>query len=611
MTKRLVALIGAAVIVLAACQPGTPPTTGPGASGPGGASGPPATSGAGQDPDQVLRQYLADTDPPQLNPPLAQDSVSISVLSSIHRGLLYFDENLGVVPALAEALPDVSDEGSTLTFKIRDAQYADGDTIVAGDIVRTIKTLLDPRSVAPYAYIACDIKGANALLGTETGCPGPVEAAPTDDAVLDGLLDTLGISAPDDKTVVINLERPATYFSTIMAMWVAYPTKEEWTSFSEQADLGSSGPFMVTSWDHNAEMVLEPNPNWYGTKPTLTRIEMKIGGDPQAALAAFEQGDLDTVTVSDPANYRQVEQDPELQPLMQDIAQLALTYYDFNNCQDPDTEASTCPAQTGTANGKSATQNKNFRIALTQAVNKEQFQDLTFGGIGQIANSAVMPGIPGYDADYNPYPYDPAAAQAAMTLAMGELGVADTTGPDAEPDGVVDYRDAAGLGPMSFGYNCNAGHLPRVAFLAEAWRTTFSLSEGQFDISCTDFATLLQERAEGKYAIARDGWGADFPHAKNQLDLFVCGGGNNNVQYCSPEFDAAFNEAATIVDPAEQEAKYIEAQRIVVDDAAALFLRFGTIRYLVRPYVSGVTSTPSDHQNIGDNFYENIVILDH
>jgi ABC-type oligopeptide transport system substrate-binding subunit len=313
--------------------------------------------------------------------------------------------------------------------------------------------------------------------------------------------------------------------------------------------------------------------------------------------------------VSDPANYRQVEDDPELAPLMRDVPQLALTYYDFNNCQAGDNK---CPAQTGTANGKSATQNRNFRIALTQAVNKVQFQDLTFGGIGQIANSAVMPGIPRYDADYNPYPYDPEAAKAAMTLAMTELGATDVGGPNNGPaDGIVDWNDAKGLGPMKFGYNCNAGHLPRVAFLAEAWRTTFSLTEGQFDIACTDFATLLQERAEGKYAIARDGWGADFPHAKNQLDLFVCEGGNNNVQYCNPEFDTLFNEAATIQDPAEQEAKYIEAQRVVVDDAAALFLRFGTVRYLTREYVQGIIATPSDHQNLGDVFYESISLLDH
>lgn len=599
MTKRLVALIGAAVIVLAACSPGasTPPATGP--AGSGGVT--PTTPTGGLAADQVLRQYLSDTDPPDMNPALAQDSVSISVLSAIHRGLMYFDENLGAVPALAEDMPEVTNDGATLTFTIREgAQYADGDPIVAGDVVRQLQRLLDPRNAAPYAYIACDIKGANALLGADAGCPGENQSAPTDDATIDGLLETLGASAPDDRTVVIDLERPATYFTTIMAMWVAVPVKEEWTGFADAADLGSSGPFMVTSWDHNAEIVLEPNPNWYGTAPTLTRIEMKIGGDPQAALAAFEQGELDTVTVSDPANYRQVEQDPELQPLMQDVAQLALTYYDFNNCQAGEDK---CPDQTGTSNGKSATQNKNFRIALTQAVNKQQFQDLTFGGIGQIANSVVMPGIPGYDPDYNPYPYDPTAAQERMATAITELGVTDTNG-DTE-------INAADLGPMRFGYNCNAGHLPRVAFLAEAWRTTFGLTEGQFDISCTDFATLLQERANGAYAIARDGWGADFPHAKNQLDLFVCGGGNNNVQYCNPAFDEIFNEAATETDPAAQEEMYKEAQRIVVDDAAALFLRWGTIRYLVRPYVAGVISTPSDHQNIGDVFYESMSILEH
>jgi oligopeptide transport system substrate-binding protein len=602
MTKRLVALIGAAVIVLAACQPGTP-TGAPGTSQQPGTSGAAPTTAGGLDPDQVYRQYLSDTDPPDMNPALAQDSVSISVMSAIHRGLMYFDENLGTVPSLAADMPDVTNGGSTLEFKLRDAKYADGDTIVAGDIVRQFSRLLDPRLAAPYAYIACDVKGANALLGNAGGCAGPVAEAPTDDATIDALIQELGVTAPDDTTVVIDLERPATYFTTILAMWVTVPVKEEWTSFAEAADLGASGPFQVTSWSHNQEIILEPNPNWYGTAPTLTQIQMAMGGDYQAALASFEQGDFDTVTIADPANYRQVEQDPELQPLMQDVPQLAITYYDFNNCQDPDTDASTCPEQTGTANGKSATQNKNFRIALTQAVNKQQFQDLTFGGIGQIANSMVMPGIPGYDPDYNPYPYDPAAAQAAMATAIQELGVTDTNA-----DGEV---TAADLGPMKFGYNCNAGHLPRVAFLAEAWRTTFSLTENQFDISCTDFATLLQERAEGKYTIARDGWGADFPHAKNQLDLFVTGGGNNNVQYSNPEFDRIFNEAATIADPAEQEAKYIEAQRIVVDDAAALFLRWGTTRYLVRPYVSGVTSTPSDHQNIGDVFYENISLLDH
>ena len=600
MTKRLVALFGATVIVLAACTTGTP-TTAPGTGGGPVGSGPaPTGATGGLADDQTLRVYLSDTDPATLNPSAAQDSVSIAVLDTIHRPLLYYDADLALVPSLAEALPEITNDGKTLTFTIRDgASYADGDPIVAGDIVRAFQRLLDPRAANPYAYIACDLAGAEALLGADLGCG--TGATPTDDAEIEALLEETGVSAPDDTTVVVDLKQPATYFGSIMAMWIAMPQKEEWTSFAEAADLGASGPFMIDSWDHNAQITLVPNPNWYGdVKPTLTTIEMLIGGDPEAALASFEQGDIDLVTVPG-TSIRRVEQDPELEPLIQDLPQQAITYYDYANCQAGEDK---CPDQTGTANGKTATSNKNFRIALTQAVNKQQFIDLTFGGIGDVANSMVMPGIPGYDPDYNPYPYDPAAAQAAMATALQELGVTD---------GADDGTDvtAADLGPMRFGYNCNAGHLPRVAFLAEAWRTTLGFAETSFDISCSDFATFLQERPAGAYHISRDGWGADFPHAKNQLDLLICGGGNNNSQYCNPAFDAAFNEAATITDPAAQEAKYIEAQRIAVDDAPVIWLRFGLTRYLVRPWVSGLTPTSSDHQNIGDVFLETIQILEH
>ena len=601
MTKRLVALFGAAVIVLAACQPGTP-TTEPAGSGSTGSEAPAGSGGTGElAPDQTITLYLSDTDPATMDPQAAQDTVSIGVIDATSRGLLYYDKDLNLVPALAEALPEISDGGKTLTFKLRSGlKYSNGDTIVAGDFVLSAQRLLDPRLANPYAYIACDLAGAEALLGAGLGC-GTGET-PTDDAKIDELLKNTGVTAPDDNTVVVNLSRPATYFSSIMAMWVFTPHPASWTAYAEAGDLVASGPFMVDTWDHNAEIKLVQNPNWdgsAGTKPTLTTVDYLIGGDPEAALAQFEQGGLDTAVVPG-TSVRRVADDPNLKDLIQDLPQQAITYYDYANCQAGDKK---CPPETGTADGKSATANKNFRIALTQAVNKQQFIDLTFGGLGQVANGMVMPGIPGYDADYNPYPYDVTAAKAAMTTALQELGTTDTNG-----DGAV---TAADLGVLKFGYNCNAGHLPRVAFLAEAWRTGLGFAETSFDISCTDFPTFLQERPAGKYNISRDGWGADFPHAKNQLDLLVCGSGNNNSQYCNPAFDAAFNAAATIADPAQQTAKYIEAQRIAVDDASVLFLRYGVTRYLVQPYVGGLTPTSSDHQNIGDVFLETIQIKEH
>jgi len=606
MRKRLVALLGVAVIVLAACSPAA--SNPPAASGGTASGGPgPSTGGGGLAENQVLRLYLSAEDPATLDPALAQDAVSIAILQNTARGLLGFNKDLQVVPVAAEALPQVTDGGKTLTFKIKQgAVFSDGTQIVAEDFVRQFKALLDPRGASPYAYIACDLVGAMELLGSNSvggQCPGEGGAPPaaTDNAKIDNLLTKIGVSAPDATTVVVKLARPATYFSTIMAMWVAVPRSAKETKFTEAADLNSSGPFQVDSWSHNSLIKLVPNPKWYGdVKPTLTSVELNIGGDPAAALAAFETGDLDMVTVPS-TDVQRVHDDAKLSPMILDTAQLQITYYDYNDCQTGDKK---CPNETGPANGKSATQNKNFRIALTQAVDKQAFVNFTFGGLGQVANSMVMPGIPGYDADYNPYPYDVKSAKDHLKTAITELGVTDTNA-----DKVVDIKD---LGPMKFGYNCNAGHLPRVAFLAEAWRTGLGINtEGQLDISCTDFPTLLQERPAGKYSIARDGWNADFPHAKNQLDLLSCGNGNNSSQYCNPAFDKAFLEAATIADPAQQAAKYIEAQRIAVDDAPVLFLRFGLTRYLIQPYVKGVQATVSDSENVGDRFFETISIASH
>src|SRR4029078_3945363 len=112
----------------------------------------------------------------------------------------------------------------------------------------------------------------------------------------------------------VSLKQAATYFGSIMAMWVFAPHPASWTSYAEAADLVASGPFKVDSWDHNAEIDLVPNPHWdgsAGTKPTLTKVQYLIGGDPEAALASYEQGDIDTVPVPG-TSVRRVADDPNL-----------------------------------------------------------------------------------------------------------------------------------------------------------------------------------------------------------------------------------------------------------------------------------------------------------
>ncbi|CAN5711518.1 peptide ABC transporter substrate-binding protein [soil metagenome] len=548
--------------------------------------------------DQTIRLYLSSEDPPTLDPNAASDTVSITILGNIHRGLMYWNQELEPVPAGAESVEN-NDDFSQFTFTLRqDAVFSDGSPIVAEDYVRSFKRLANPENAFDYGYMACFIAG------TEVFAYCGADEDPGDIA---GAVEAIGVTALDPYTLQVDLGQPATFFLSVMAMWLFVPLQEDFVnagSFDEAAGYVGSGPYQMASWDHSSQVVLEANPNWYGdTMPTNT-IQLNIGGDPDAALASYEQGNLDMVGVPGP-QVRRILDDPTLSQEAVQLEALSIAYYNLGLCGLPDElKENRCPDSNATGNGKGPTQNLNFRIALTQSVDKQRMIDILRGGLGTPANTIVMPGIPGFDEEYNtnpPYPYDPAAAAAALETALAELEVTDADG-----DGEITAKD---LGQLSLIYNSNAGHLPYIAFLAEAWRTTLGLQDLQ--LVGVDFSTLLRERGSGQHDVARNGWGADFPHAHNQLnDLFRCGGGNNDGNYCNPEFDALLDDAAQTIDLDEQTQKYIDAQRMLVDDAGALPLFFPVATYLVKPWVQNVSATNSDHTNPGDQFFETIQITD-
>jgi oligopeptide transport system substrate-binding protein len=591
MQKRLFGILASIAVIVAACGGATTTSAPPAASGAPGASASASTESAAPSAadlatDQILKIDLG-TEPATLDPNKAQSSDAIAVLSALQRGLVYFDKDLKVVPDLAAALPEISADAKTLTFTLKDGiKYSNGDPIVAGDFVYSMKRLIDPRTAAPYSYVMAEVVGANDLIAL-----GGADPAPTD-ADVEKLLDKVGITAPDDKTLVINLTTPATYFTSVLALWINVPIQEKWITSpnaTEAANYVGSGPFILDTWNHNSQIILKPNPNWTGAiKPTLTEIDMSMTTEPAQAQAAYEAGDLDMV-LTPSEDVQRVKADATLGPQVVEIPQLAITYYDFNNGIDPKTLK---PFAACADLKKCPTMNKDFRIALTQAIDKKAFIDATFAGVGQPANSFVMPGIPGYQEDLDPYPFDLTAAKASMDKALAAIGVSS----------------AADLGKLKFGFNSGSGHEPRVAFLAEAWRQAFGLETDQIG---SDFSVFLQQRTAGEYQIARDGWGADYPHANNQLGLFVCGGGNNDVQYCNPDFDKLIAQAAAEPDQDKQVALYNQAQTLLMNDAPFIPLRFGLTVYEVQPYVGGLTITPSDSQLPGDKFYETIQILKH
>ena len=151
---------------------------------------------------------------------------------------------------------------------------------------------------------------------------------------------------------------------------------------------------------------------------------------------------------------------------------------------------------------------------------------------------------------------------------------------------------AADIPPLKFGFNTGAGHEPRVAFLAEAWRPGVRSRDRADRQRVQRLPHPAAPPASTTSPATR--WGADYPHANNQLDgLFTCGGGNNDSQYCNPAFDALLAQAAAEPDPAKQadalQAGPEDPDRRRADPPAPLR---ASRRYVVKPYVGGVIVDP-------------------
>ena len=413
--KKALGVSMALMLLLAACQQS--------------ASESPTGSGAGEPsealPPQVLRVDLGG-EPPTLDPTLATDSQSIQVLRSITHPLAYFDGDLNIVDGLASWV--ISDDGLTVTFTLKDGiAYSDGQPIVADDFVYSWKRLIDPRTAAGYSYVLSYVQGGAELLGAD----------PEVDDV-DAMLADFGVEAPDDSTFIVHLAEPAAFFPYVATLWVTVPERADMT-YTEAEGYVSSGPMMLTEWNHNANIVLKPNPSWAGDPPTLDEVDMAMIADPTASLAAYEADELDIGGVPSQEVAR-IEDDPDLsaQVLRGDI--LSIYYMGFDLI-DP--------------NGPFA-RSVSLRRAFHEAVDKQTMIDVAFGGIGTVANSIVPPGMPGFQDDVF-IPYDVAQAQTDFAAALQELGIAKE-----------DLH-------LQIGYNTDANHENKIEYLQQQWKDAFGI----------------------------------------------------------------------------------------------------------------------------------------
>ncbi|MCA9870878.1 MAG: peptide ABC transporter substrate-binding protein [Anaerolineae bacterium] len=588
-TIKGVVLLALAVMGLAGCaaapaQSGNPAPAALATSQPAvGTSG--ATAVAAPDDSQpVTLNINVAAEPPTLDPSLATDAVSLNVMANLFVGLTRLSDadDGSVDPELATGW-EVSDDGLIYTFHLRDdarwVRYTEGDgveqlrPVAARDVVYGVRRTCDPRTGSEYAYVDYIIAGCAALNNADA-----VALSETD---LQAMIDAVGVTAPDATTVEFTLTTPAPYFPAIAGMWINWPQYREvienagdgWT---EPGVIVTNGPYVLTEWRHNDSMAAMKNPLWYGwpdARGNIERVEMSMLGEPATAYAMYEAGALDTTTVPP----------PDIPAALADSTMAAEVHR----------YATSCSNAIGFTATKPPMDNILVRKALSAAIDRQSLVDNVLKG-GEIpANSfapAMIFGNTAGDSQIAPWtlPADKGGWGYDMALKQAQEWLAEAGYPNGEGFPVITLMHA------------QIGDSAQVMQAIQAmWEQGLdikvSVESQEFGVylATTSNMTPVEERPHAFRLI----WCADYPDENNWLhEVFNTDEGMNLVSWdrdantpLGPD-GMSFNEmtvaAQQTTDPATRQNLYAAAEKVLVDDAAAIApLNYSVLVEVTKPYL--------------------------
>jgi peptide/nickel transport system substrate-binding protein len=501
------------------------------------------TAGCGRAPapaaaEQVFRFRLRE-DPPTLDPAQVTDNLSDAVASNLFRGLVAMDpETLRVVPSVAASWT-VSPDGLVYTFHLRpDARFHNGRTLTADDVAWSFRRLLHKDTHSPRRWLLEPVAGA---LAFAEGRAGDVEG--------------MSVSAPD--TLTLRLERPFAPFLGMLTMTgasiVPREVYEDPAAAYKRAPVGS-GPFRLTRWEQANVLEMRAFDGYFGGRPKLDRVLVRIIENRSTAVEEYRAGGLDSL------DEVPTDLTPDIAGDVHRYPYIGVGYIGFN---------------LGLAPFKG---NAALRKAFNYAVDKDYLWGVLMPGGNTPGRGIIPPGIPGYDPDLPGYPHDPAKALSLLA----EAG----------------YPGGRGLPPITLWVNTSEDNRS----IAQQVQADLKKIGVSIAIKEVDWAAYLQAvegtaTVPGQAQMFRFGWYLDYPDAdailRLQLHSHNIGPPGNYFRYSNPEFDRLVDEALALTDEKARADDYRRAERIaVMDDAVWLFLNYYQSMTLFKPYVKGIVHTP-------------------
>ena len=480
-------------------------------------------AGCGSKTDTDTFRFANDTDIVGMDSTVVDDAMSFNAITAITDGLTTVDVKGNTIPGIAKSW-DVSNNGLTYTFHLRDAKWANGDDVTAQDFVYSWHRII--KNAGNYAYMlgseGASIKNADSLIDLGT-------------TATDEQLNTLGIKATDDKTVVVDLEKNVPYFVGLMSFPCYFPQNQKFVekcgkNYATKPEyILGNGAYKMTKWIKGNKATFTKNDKYYDAKSVKTKnLEMYLVQDPKTAAQNFDNGKVDYATINSTLVDKYKGKDT-----FKTIREGYLAYLICNFKAD-------------------TTANKNLRHALSYAINRKDLCDNILKDGSQPATGFVpaqlckSPSGKDFREESGKYvDYDVKKAQEYLDAAKKELGTDTIT---------VDLLYGTDESPMDT--------------FAEYLQGSFTKLKG---LKVNMVATVKKDRiynreASGNFQIACTRWAPDYADPTTFLNVLASSNSNNYGKWENAQYNSLLKQAQNETDVNKRWNELLEAEKVMMDD---------------------------------------------
>ena len=476
--------------------------------------------------DSSTYTYSSELDIKNLDSADAEDGCSFTALHAIIDGLMKPAKDGTTTYGIAKS-SEVSEDGLTHTYKLRDAKWSNGDPVTANDFVYAWHRIF--KNKGNYYYMFCD-GIANIAGAQELSDKIDAEQDLTDDD-----LNSLGVKAVDDKTLEVTTTTRVSFFDELMSFPCFYPINEKFCEkqgdkYGKSADsVLANGAFTMTNWEPGSVAEFEKNDKFYAAKDVkIDKLVMKLVQEPKVAAQSFEAGETDFAIINSDLvdKYKKDES-------FKNISE-GFLFYIQPNLENSDLA------------------NLNVRKALSLAINRKDLCENVLKDGSQAASGFVPSGLSispegkDFRDEADTYTsYDKKAAQAALDEGLKELGKSEITlrvtyGTDESPMDVF------------------ATYLQNALSKLDGIKVEM--------VATTKQNRIYNKQKNGDFDLAVTRWGPDYGDPTTYLTIALSTNSSNYGKYTNSELDALMDKVANESDVNTRWQEMIDAEKIMMDD---------------------------------------------